>query len=878
MRLRGKMARLLAIGRKRRLEEELESEIVAHLEMAEKDALASGLSPDEAHRVARMKFGGIQQIKEEHRERRAFHWLEAAASDFRHGLFLLRRAPGFTFVALGVLALGIGANTAMFSLLDAVLFKPLPFPQPERMVRVWETPSPTTTNGISTLEFLDWKRLATSFEALAAERPATVTLTGDGLPARFPGKFVSADYFRVFGVYAHLGRTFLPGEDELGAHNVVLLSHATWQTQFGADPAVLNRRIILNGVSHRIIGILPRGPFDRDQAAFWMPLAFTPEQRTRGYHWLVAYGRLRNGVTLEQAHREMLAIDARLTDLSPPWKRNWRVLVEPYDRRLVGDSLRQSLSLAFGAVVMVLLIACANVANLLLARGAARWKEMAVRAALGASRGRLIVQLLTESLALCLLGGALGVGIAHLLLRAATALLADSLPFTADVTLDLRVFTFAAAIALAVSLLVGFLPSLQTSFGKLARSMNQQSRGTSGAGERVRRAIVAAEVAFSFVLLCGALLLFRSLFNLHSIDTGVRMDNVITMSADLPLTAYPTPEQAALFYTEVTAKLKAAQGIEQGAVTTDMPLQEVDEGMVMLTMSYDKSVNVRYKRVTPEYFATLGIPVLHGRNLATDDRAGTPLVAVVNETLAAGMKDKLGLANPVDRIVRVSTPMYSRKDGELRETRVVGVIRSERTGAAGEPDAAVIYVPLAQVPAQEVKLIVRTAPNLPGMVTAIREAVRQADPNLALGDIKTLHQVQSRGLSTVSEPAWLIGCFAAVAAMLAALGLYGVLSHTVTQQQREIGIRLALGAAQRDVVSQVLRSSMSMAILGLALGLAGALALTKLLRAFLFQVSPLDPIALIASGASLMTIGLLAASIPALRAVRVDPASVLRQE
>lgn len=817
-------------------------------------------------------------MKEEHRERRTIGWLETAMQDFRHGLFLLKRSPGFTFVALGVLALGIGANTAMFSLVDAVLFKPLPFPQPERMVRVWEAPGPDSTNGVNTLDFLDWKRMATAFEALAAERPATVALTGTGLPARFPGKFVSADYFRVFGVEAQLGRTFRNGEDEVGSHGVVMLSHSVWQSQFGGDPGVLNRRLILDGVSHQIIGVLPRGPFDRDQAAFWMPLAFTPDQRTRGYHWLRVCGRLRPDITLAQAQREMVAIDAGLTDLSPEWKRTWSVLVEPFDRRLVGDSMRRSLSLAFGAVVMVLLIACANVANLLLARGAARRKEMAVRAALGASRGRLIGQLLTESLVLCLLGGALGVGVAHVLLRAATALLGESLPFTADVALDLRVLTFAGAVALAVSLLVGLLPSLQTSFGRLAQSMNLASRGFSGVGERVRRAIVAAEVAFSFVLLCGALLLLRSLSNLQAIDPGVRMDNVITMSADLPLATYPTPEKAVQFYKDVAANLRSMPGIAEGAVTTDLPLEEVDEGMVMLTMSYDKSLSVRYKCITPEYLATLGIPVLQGRGFSHQDGAGAPLVALVNETLAARMGSVLALGDPLEKIVRVSTPMYSKKDGELRETRVVGVIRSERTGNPGEADPAVIYVPLAQVPSMQVKLIVRAASNWPGLMTAIRQAVRETDPNMALGDIKTLHEVRSRGLSSVSEPAWLIGCFAGVAAMLAALGLYGVLSHAVTQQQREIGIRVALGAGQREVVSGVLRNAMSMALVGLGIGVGGAVGLTKLLRAFLFEVSPLDPLALLGSGAAMMMIGLLAASVPALRAVRVDPINVLRED
>ncbi|HYO81665.1 MAG TPA: ABC transporter permease, partial [Bryobacteraceae bacterium] len=731
---------------------------------------------------------------------------------------------------------------------------------------------------VNTLDFLDWKRLSTAFESISAERPATVTLTGDGNALRFPAKFVSAGYFRVFGVQPQLGRAFGDGEDEPGAPPVVMLSHSEWQMRFGADPGVLNRKLILDGVPHRIIGVLPQGPFDRDKAAFWIPLAFEPEQRTRGYHWLQVYGRLRDGVTLRQAQQEMLSIDSRLSDLSPAWKRNWSVLVEPFDRRLVGARLQQSLSIAFGGVVMVLLIACANVANLLLARGAVRGREMAVRAALGASRGRLICQLLTESLALCLVGGLLGIGVAHALIGAARLLLAESLPFTADVTLDLRVLAFAACIAVAVSVLVGLLPSVQMSFGTLGQSMNQGSRGSSRSGQGVRRAIVAAEVAFSFVLVCGAVLLFESLLNLQAIDPGIRMDNVVTMSVDLPLAAYPRPEKAVQFYRNVTETLRATPGVEGAALSTDVPLQEVTEGMAMLTMAYDKSVDVRYKRVTPEYFAALGIPVIQGRGFGNEDHAGSPLVAVVNEALAARMTHVLGLGDPVEKTVRVSTAAYGNREGSLRETRIVGVIRSERIGDPAAADPPVVYVPLAQVPATELKLIVRTARHSSTLLPAIRQAVREADPNIGLGDVRSLHEIQKRLLSSVSEPAWLIGAFACVAALLAAMGLYGVLAHTVAQQQREIGIRVALGAGQREVVAQVLRTAMSMGAVGLMLGLGGALALTKLLRAFLFQVSPLDPLALVASGASIAFVGLLAAWIPALRAVRVDPVIVLRQE
>jgi predicted permease len=560
--------RLLALLRTRRLETELDGEVRAHLELAERDALAAGLSPEDARRAARRSFGSIERIKEEHRDRRSARWIETLLKDFRYGLLLLRRDPGFAFVAISVMALGIGANTAMFSLMDAVLLKPLPYPEPERIVRVLEAPSPTSRNGISTLNFVDWKRLSTSFEALSATRGLNVALTGNGEPARLAGLLVSADYFNVFGVKAALGRRFLPGEDQPGASRVVVLSHATWQGRFGGDPALLNRDIMLDGEPHQVVGILPAGSVDRETAGFWKPLVFAPDQRTRGYHWLGAIGRLRRGVTLEQARQEMRAVSEGLAALQPTWKRDWRVAIDPFDQGLVSGTLRQSIFVAFGAVLMVLLIAAANIANLLLAKGVARRQEMAVRAALGASRGRLVAQVLTESLVLCLLGGLAGVGLAYLLIQAAVPLTALSLPPTASIALDPRVLGFAAFAAVAVSLVVGLLPSLQMSSGRLSHALNLATRGSSSR-EGVRRMIVIAEVAVSLILICGAVLMFKSLLKLQRVDAGVRIDNVITMSADLPLGTYPDPERASRFVEQVAERLQAIPGVEHAAVSTE---------------------------------------------------------------------------------------------------------------------------------------------------------------------------------------------------------------------------------------------------------------------------------------------------------------------
>ncbi len=870
--------RLLALLRRRKLERELEDEIRAHFELAEMDARAAGLTAEDARYAARRSFGAIEPMKEEHRDSRGVRWLETLLRDFRFGLASLGRDPAFAVVAIGVLALGIGANTAMFSLLDAVLLKPLPFPEPDRIVRIWEAPTPAQRNVVNTLDFVDWKRLNTVFDALSAQSGITVSLSGDGEVLRLRGDLVSADYFRVFGVNARLGRTFTLRDEQPGANRVVVLSSAAWQSLFGGDPGILNRTLVLDGEPHRVIGVLAPGPFDRDTAAFWKPLMFTPEQRTRSSHWLRVYGRLRPGATLEQARQVMAAIDARLTDLSPPWKRSWGVAVDPFDPRIVGERLRQAIYIAFGAVILVLLIACANVANLLLARGAARRREMAVRSALGASRGRLVSQLLAETLALCLAGGAAGIAVALMLIPAAVKLLGPSLPFTAHVTLDLRVLAFAGGAALAVTLLTGVLPALRTSFSEPARAMNAAARGSSRPHERLRRAIVAGEVAVSVVLISGALLLFRSLLNLQAVDTGVRTADVITGVVALPEATYPTAEKAALFYRSLAERVNAVPGVEQAAVSTDLPLQRVGEGEAMISMSYDKSVDVGYKRVSPEYFAALGIPILAGRPITPQDRAGAPAVAVVNQALAARLRGALGFADPVGHSVRISTPEYERLDGRLVETEIVGVIRSERVSAPGAPENPVVYVPVAQVPPKGARIIVSTRVEPYAVLPAIRRAVSEADPHIALGDIQTLQNVWERSLSGTSQPASLIGAFALVAVLLAALGLYGVLAHSVIEQRREIGIRLAMGAAPRRVVSRVLLNALSMMAVGLALGVAGSLALTRVLAALLFRVTARDALSLSAACAAAAVVGLAAGFIPARRAARLDPVEVLRED
>jgi putative ABC transport system permease protein len=882
--IRHRLARLWALVRASRLDRELDGEIQAHLEMAERDALARGLSPEDAYRDARRRLGGIAQLREVHRDDRSARWIETFARDLRYGLLSLLRHRAFTAVAIGVLALGIGATTTMFSLVDSVLLRPLPYPDPERIVRIWETPTPTTVNQTTNGFFHEWRRRSISFEAMAAERPTHVTVTIGGEPVRLSGLLATSDYFQVFGVHAALGRTFTSDDDR-----VIVLSHAAWQIKFGGDPDILTRDLIVDARAYRVIGVLPVGSFDREPtrsgpneiADFWMPLVFTADDLTRREHQNDVVARLRTGVTIPHAQQDMLAVRASLTDLTPASMKDWSVIVEPFDLRLVGDGLRRTLSLSFGAVIAVLLITCANIANLLLASGANRRQEMAVRAALGANRSRLVAQLLTESLALCVMGGVGGIAAAYLLMRGASPFLPTDLPSYADLSLNPRALAFASAVALGAALLVGIFPALRTSSGALTPAMNAGGRGSSVAHERVRRLIVIGEVATSMVLVCAALLLARSLTRLQQVDLGANVDRILTMSVDLPASSYSVPARAVLFMDDAVARVQAVPGVAVTSMSSDVPLD--GSGGEGLTVSgRPERILVRFKRVDAGYFTAFDIPVLAGRAISRDDRPGSTRVALVNATLARRLAETFGMADVVGRTVTLPALGYEERLGSPREAfQVVGVVGNERIRRdlrlpIGAEEA--VYVALAQSPKRSLKVIVRTNGDPLTAGASVREALKEVDPYLAVADIQTMAHVKAQSLSGVAEPTWVIGAFAVVALFLAALGLYGVLSHSVTQQRREIGIRLALGASARDVLGRVAAQALVMIAIGLGLGLVGAFALTRVTASLLFQVAPFDPPSFTAAAAIMLFVGLVAASVPAMRASRVDPTTSLRTE
>jgi predicted permease len=879
MSLRRSWARLTAIWNRRRLDEELEDDIRVHLALAEEEAAAQGMPADAARLEARRQFGGIAQMKEEHYDRRSFRFLETMAKDLRYGLAGLWRAPGFAVVVIGVLGLGIGGTVAMFSVVDAVLLKPLPFPAPDRIVAVWEAPRPGVVNAVSVRQFLAWQRLSREFMTLTAEQDFSAAINYNNQPIRLAGKRVTADYFNVFGTRVALGRAFRSTEDQPGAEPVVVLSHSAWQTHFGGDPNILQKRVALDGRSYQVIGVLEPGAFDRDEAQFWTPLLFDQAEKSSALKWLTLYGRVGNGLSIEQAGQKMQAIYSALAeDSSMDGDKTYTAVVRPLSELLLGNNLQRSIAVAFGAVVLVLLIACANVANLLFVRGASRKTELAVRAALGAGRGRLIGQLLTECLMLCALGGAAAVAIAFALIRAAKPVLADSLPFTAEVRLNGNALLFAIVVVLGVALLTGALPAWYTSFSGLADALKQGARGFSGAHWRARRSIVICEVALSLVLVCGALLLLRSLLNLQRVDAGVRIENVVTTSVNLPADAYGTPEKAAEFYGALARRLQATPGVMKAGMATVLPLHWISNGEGIFIPGVEKPVLIRFKRVDSGYLPTLDIPLLAGRGIEERDRQAGPRVMLINQALAKRLADVAGIQEPIGAVVRLTGSDYSGQTETRTDVQIVGVIRNERTTSPGAAEPPVVYVPLAQVPNPNLKILIRTPEGFEAVMPAIRQAVRDVDPNLPLGEVATMQEIKAETLSGVSRPAGLIAAFAGIALLLAGVGLYGVIAYSLTQRRKEFGIRMALGAKPETVFLQVLRGALAMVGAGLLLGLAGTYAMTRILTSFLFEVSPLDPFSLLLGCAALTTIGLAAALIPARRAARVDPMLTLREE
>jgi putative ABC transport system permease protein len=804
--------------------------------------------------------------------------------DLRYALRTLRNSPGFAAVAIVTIALAIGANTAIFSFVNGILLNPLPYEDADRIVRVLERRPDGGLNGVSTLNYLDWAEQNTVFEYMAARSGWQTTWTGGDEPMQLVGGRVSAEFFSIYGTSALLGRTFALGEDQLGNDKVVVLSHALWESRFGSDPGAVGRSVILDGEPHAVIGVLEPGPFDRDAAQLWKPLAFEPANMTRDFHWFGSFAKLAPGVTLEQARAEMEVIGARIAEAYPDSNLGWSVGVDRAADVIGGPQLRTAVIVLFAATAFVLLIGCANLASLALARGVSREREVAVRASLGASRWRLARQFLTENVVISICGGIVGIGVGYGTMKWIQSMIPPfMLPAELDVRMDGTVMLFALAVAVVTGLLFGLAPALQATRPDLAGTMKEGGRGaTPGSpGRRVRGALVVAEVSLAFVLLVAAGLMMRSVFGLLEVDPGFDSNNVLTAGLPIAQSQYPDPVALNAYLDSIRAAIEAVPGVTDTALTTALPLRGWGYGMPYLVAGREVVDRANrgggfFKMVTPSYFETLRIRLLAGRALSDTDTPGAPPVMVINETLARRDfpdTDPIGQRILVQQIVPGRTEL-----GPEIPWEIVGVIADEKIGGLDDVESGGMYVSYRQSPAYGMSLAVRAASDPENLQRAMRAAVDNVNRDQALSRVLTLEQIERESMVAQRLQSILFGVFATIALLLAAVGIYGVISYSVAQRAHEMGIRAALGAGAGNLQRLVFRSGMRLTLLGLAIGFAGALAATRVMASLLAGVSPRDPVTLAVVAVVLAAVAALACLIPARRVTRIDPNAALRYQ
>ena len=804
--------------------------------------------------------------------------------DLRYGARMFVKAPAFFAVAVLTLALGIGANSAIFSFVDAALLKPLPYENPERILQIWEKPPGGGNNVVSAMNFLDWQRQTSSVEAMTATTGSSLTLTGQGDPVLLRAGRVSAGYFNVFAVAPFLGRTFTPDEDTPGKEHVVVLSHRLWAAQFGSDPRIVGKSLTLNGEPYTVIGVMPaRSAFDRSFNQLWRPLAFKPSERTRNFHWLGVVARLKPGVTIEKARSELDAIGARIAVDFPDSNKGWGVSTLRYMDVVVGQQLQRSLYVLLAAVGMLLLIGCANVANLVLARGTAREREVAVRAALGAGRGRLVRQFLAENILLAIVGGVLGIALGYGLMMWLKFMLPPFyLPAAINVAMDLRVLAFTFALAVATGVVFGLAPALSATKLDLAGAMKEGGRGAAGDSgrRRLRSGLVVVEVALAFILLTGGGLLVRSFFRMMQVELGFNPTNVLTLRLPIANERFPDSSQLSTYIRQVVTRINAVPGVMGAASTDSLPLEGFSNGMPFLIAGRDQVDRANrqacgFKMVHADYFRVLGISVIKGRGLTDRDVKGTPPVAVINQSF---VKRFMADQDPIGQrlLIQDIIPGQPQLGPEI-PWEIVGVIADERTSTLEGTVRPGVYVPIEQSPSTSVNVVVRSAIEPASLSRAITEAVHEVNRNQVVSDIRTLEEMKSTSVASTRLRTTLLAVFAALALLLSAIGIYGVISYTVAQRTHELGVRAALGASAKALIGMVVRNGMTLTLVGLALGIAGALGLTQLLGTLLFGVSPRDPVTLAGSAAILAAVALLACYVPARRAARMDPLVALRE-
>jgi putative ABC transport system permease protein len=800
--------------------------------------------------------------------------------DARWGLRLLRRNPGFTAVALIALTLGVGANAAIFSVVHATLIAPLPFDDPDRIVIVWSRIQ-NRRNATSAGDFMEWRRQSKSFNALHVWTGRRVSLSSSGPPELVQARVATPGFLTAHGFKTSLGRDHVPAEGVVGNDQAIVMTHRLWQTRFAADPQIINRDIRVDGKPYTVVGVLAPGAADRLESQLFLPLAFTPEQLNHDFHWLLVLGRLKKDVTLAQANADMVAVTKRIAEAHPRTNAGWSASVEPLQNNFLDTDTISTLWMLLGAVGFVLLIACANVANLLLARGMARQREVAVRASLGASRGRLFRQLFTESAILAAAGGVLGIALAFWLTQVIMALVPpNTLPSEADVRMSIPVLIFTLSVTMLSGLLFGSAPAWQVTHPNLTDVLKQAGRSMIAGRQWTRRLFVVTEFALALTLLAGAGLAIASLVKLTTVDLGFRTDHLLTFSVPVADGRLTGQEQIGVFYRQLLEKTRAIPGVISASASTGMPVYGTNFGMPFSIVGQPvkdpaQRPGAGFNMVTPDYFSTFGIPIQRGRAFTERDTEGAPRVAIVNDAFVRQyMKDVDPLQQRI--VVEQLIPGVTRL-GPGVEWRIVGVYRAVRNGGP-RGDFPEIDVPFAQSPWPQAAMAIRTTLDPDSARRSVEAVVQSIDRDLPVSDLQTMDQIVDRALAGDRFKAFLFGGFAAVALVLAALGIYGVMSFSVAQRTHEIGLRMALGAGRERVVREILVEGMGTAIVGVTLGSIGAYLVGRAMQGALFGVTATDPVAFSVVAGLLLASAMLACLVPAMRAASVDPMVALRQD
>jgi predicted permease len=865
--------------RRKKLSGEVQEELQFHLEARVRDNLAAGMTPQEARQDAVRRFGGELLASEKTRDADILAWLETLGKDARFAFRSLAKHRGVTAVAVLSLALGIGANTAIFSAIHAVLLRPLPYKDPGRLAFLWMDNRRLGLHEDLTSypNFEDWKKNR-SFEDLAGFVPTDSIMSALEEPARVPDALITSNLFSVLGVQPALGRGFTPKEEEPGADRLVILSHALWRTQFAADAHVLGRTLELNGQPYQIAGVMPAGfAFPSKNTQLWRPLALSARGRAnRGGYFLTVVGRLKPGVRIEDAHSEMAAIGVRLEQQYPDQNRGYGVWVVPLLRQTVGR-MREVLLVLLGAVAFVLLIACGNVANLFLGRGAARGREIAVRSALGAGRSRLIRQLLTESTVLSLLAGGLGLAVAFWGIRGLVLLAPKDLPRLDEIAIDIPVLIFTLAVSLIAGILFGIVPALRVSRVDLNDALREGGRSLSGGrGMRyLRSGLTVAEVALSMILLTGAGLMIRSLVSLQAIHPGFQTENVLTWRVSPSRARYPQPPQLAAFYADLLQRLQSIPGVLNAAVTTDVFLSSTPNSGSFAVEGHpspppEQQIEATTDRVSINYFQTMGVRLIHGRFFNEHDGPDTTPVALINETMArrfwpgedaVGKRFKFGDAGSPG-------PWLT----------VVGIVGDMRRQGQDKVARCETFAALAQRPARGMTLVVHAASDPAKTAGMVRDAVRSVDRSAVLFERSTIADQIGESLAQRRFQTLLLSLFSLLALVLAAVGIYGVVYQSVSQRTNEIGIRVALGAQKSSLLGMIVGEALRMVLVGALAGGIAAFAISRALSSFLYSVTAADPVTYVAVALLLALAAVLASVIPARRAAGVDPINALRYE